>query len=65
MMRYWYHPPDRETAYAFDQKVNLAIMREFEKEGIEFAFPTTTTYLTQEDEQTLRIRIADDFKPAS
>jgi MscS family membrane protein len=65
MMRYWFHPPDLEAAYAFDQKVNLAIMQEFEKEGIEFAFPTTTTYLTQEDEQPLSIRIADDFKPAS
>ena len=65
MMWYWYHPPDKAAAYAFHQKVNLAIMREFEKEGIEFAFPTTTTYLTQEDEQSLRIRISDDFKPES
>ncbi len=28
-------------------------MREFEKEGIKFAYPTTTTYLVQEDGRPL------------
>jgi hypothetical protein len=34
-------------------------MRAFEKEGIEFAFPTTTNYLTQEDEKPLQVKITD------
>ena len=60
MMWYWYHPPDILAAYAFHQKVNLAIMRAFEKEGIDFAFPTTTNYLTQEDEKPLQIKITGE-----
>jgi len=28
-----------------NEKVNLAIMRAYEREGIEFAFPTQTLYL--------------------
>jgi MscS family membrane protein len=52
-VRYWYHPEKLWKAKAFGQKVNLKIMQEFRKEGIKFAFPTTTTYLAQEDEQPL------------
>ena len=35
-------------------------MREFEEEGIKFAFPTSTTYLTQDGVDPLQIRVADD-----
>lgn len=31
----------------------------FRKEGIQFAFPTSTTYLTQDDEQPLHISLAN------
>jgi hypothetical protein len=37
----------------FSQWVNLQIAREFKKEGIKFAFPTSTTYLSQVDSQPL------------
>jgi hypothetical protein len=33
-------------------------MKAFEKEGIKFAFPTTTTYLTQDSGQPLNVNIA-------
>ncbi|MFC1581118.1 mechanosensitive ion channel family protein [Thermodesulfobacteriota bacterium] len=52
-MMYWYHPAKFWKSRAFDQKINLRIMQEFGKEGIKFAYPTTTTYLAQEDEQPL------------
>jgi hypothetical protein len=52
---YWYHPGKLWKSRAFNQKVNLKIMQEFRKEGIKFAYPTTTTYLAQEDEQPLHI----------
>ena len=52
-MMYWYHPAKLWKSRAFGQTVNLRIIREFRKEGIKFAFPTTTTYLAQEDEQAL------------
>jgi MscS family membrane protein len=55
---YWYHPPLLEKFYMFSEKFNLQIMRAFEKEGIAFAFPTTTTYLTQGGEQPLRIQFS-------
>ena len=52
-MMYWYHPGKIWKSRAFGQKVNLRIMQEFRKEGIKFAYPTTTTYLAQEKGQQL------------
>ena len=52
-MTYWYHPAKLWKSKAFGEKVNLQIVREFAKEGIKFAYPTTTTYLTQKDENPL------------
>jgi MscS family membrane protein len=54
---YWFHPPHLEKFYQFSEKVNLKIMRAFEKEGIAFAFPTTTTYLTQDDGHPLQVQL--------
>ena len=62
---YWYHHYDLWEFRALNHKFNLALMRAFEKEGIEFAFPTTTNYLTQEDGQPLNIKITDDTLKAS
>jgi len=57
---YWYHPPNYWDFMAFTEKVNLQIMRAFEAEGIEFAFPTRTTYLAQDDRRPLYIRVSSD-----
>ena len=59
---YWYHPPNYWDFMAFSEKVNLQIMRAFEAEGIEFAFPTQTTYLAQDDRRPLHIRVSTDAK---
>jgi hypothetical protein len=45
----------------FSQWVNLQIAREFQKEGIKFAFPTSTTYLNQDDNQPLYVNIAGNL----
>jgi MscS family membrane protein len=58
LVLYWYHPPDYWSFLEFSQRVNLQIMREFKNEGIQFAFPTSTTYLTQDDDQPLHISLA-------
>lgn len=58
VVRYWFKPPILWEALEFDHKVNLEIMQAFEKEGIEFAFPTTTNYLTQENGQPLEINVS-------
>jgi MscS family membrane protein len=62
MVIYWYHPPNYWDFMAFTEKVNLQIMRAFEAEGIEFAFPTHTTYLAQDDRRPLHIRVSTDEK---
>jgi MscS family membrane protein len=62
LVLYWYHPPDYWSFLAFSQRVNLQIMREFEKEGIQFAFPTSTTYLTQDDGQPLHLSLASNHE---
>jgi MscS family membrane protein len=36
---YWYHPPERWAYYAFSEAFNLAVLRSFEKEGIQFSLP--------------------------
>jgi MscS family membrane protein len=65
LMLYWYHPPDYWGFLAFNGRVNLQIMQEFEKEGIKFAFPTTTTYLTQKDGEPLHITLGGEAQLVS
>ncbi|MBW2558791.1 MAG: mechanosensitive ion channel family protein [Deltaproteobacteria bacterium] len=60
-MFYWFHPPDYWEAIKFDEEINLQIMRAFEAEGIEFAFPTTTTYLAQDEKRPLTISLSKDL----
>ena len=57
LVLYWYHPADYWGYMKFSQWVNLQIAREFQEEGIKFAFPTTTTYLSQEDSQPLYVNL--------
>lgn len=54
---YWYHPPKYWDYCAFSQGVNLKIMRAFEEEGIEFAFPSQTVYLANDDRRQLALRM--------
>jgi MscS family membrane protein len=60
LMIYWYFPPDYKAYLNFTERVNLEMMRRFEAEGIEFAFPTTTTYLAHDNRRPLHISISDD-----
>lgn len=43
-VRYWYTPPDYWEWVDYRHRVNLAILKEFNRAGIEFAFPTRTVY---------------------
>ncbi len=51
----WYHPPEYWAYLQWCERVNVEIMRAFEQNGIEFAFPTTTTYLAQDNKRPLVI----------
>ena len=57
---YWYSPPRRWKVLAFDEKVNLEIMRRFEAAEIRLAYPTSTTYLAQPSDQSLQLNITQD-----
>ncbi len=57
---YWYHPPRRWRSMQFDEQVNLEIVRRFAAAGIKFAFPTSTTYLSQNEDQSLQLSIMRD-----
>ena len=61
LVLYWYHPADNWGYVKFSQGVNLQIAREFQKEGIKFAFPTSTTYLSQEDGQPLSVNLGGNL----
>lgn len=52
---YWYHPPKRWESLAYDEQVNLEILRRFETEDIRLAPPSSTTRLTQDAKQALRV----------
>jgi MscS family membrane protein len=47
-MSYWVKPPDYWVYHEVNQRVNLEMMKRFEAEGIEFAFPTQTLYLKKD-----------------
>jgi MscS family membrane protein len=48
-MSYWVKPPDFWLAYEVSERVNLEMMKRFEAESIEFAFPTQTLYLKKDE----------------
>jgi MscS family membrane protein len=55
----WYHgviqPVDWWEYQDWRTKMNFEIMRRFEAEGLEFAFPTQTVYLAQDDKRALKV----------
>ena len=52
---YWFAPPEYWDFLEFDQAFNLAVLRRFNDEGIEFAFPTQTLYLAGDPTRPLRV----------
>jgi len=57
LMIYWYHPPDYWSYMDFAERVNMEILRRFNNEGIEFAFPTQTLYLNSAGKSGLPLRM--------
>ncbi len=60
---YWYHPPDFFAYMAFSEKFNFDLLRRFNEEGIEFAFPTQTLYLAGDPKRALSASIAPSETP--
>lgn len=61
LMVYWYFPPDYWAYLELTQRINLEIMRRFEEEGIQFAFPTTTTYLAHDDRRPMQVQVSGEL----
>jgi MscS family membrane protein len=57
---YWHHPPDYWQYLEHAQRVNLLLIRRFNDEGIEFAFPTRTLFLARDPKRELAMQIERD-----
>ena len=53
----WYHPPDYWNMQSWLQRTCLEILRRFNQEGIDFAFPTQTVYLANDDARQLKLQM--------
>jgi MscS family membrane protein len=53
----WYHPGDYFEACGWLNDRNLEVLRRFNAEGIEFAFPTSTTYLAGDSSRPLEVAV--------
>ncbi|MHC4482326.1 MAG: mechanosensitive ion channel family protein [Planctomycetota bacterium] len=47
-MSYWVEPPDYWLYHEVNERINLEIMKRFEAEKIEFAFPSQTLYVKKD-----------------
>jgi MscS family membrane protein len=57
---YWYAPPDYWKYLDYCANLNLEIKRRFEAEDIHFALPTTTTYVAQQGEKPLDVKVTGE-----
>ncbi len=53
---YWYHPPEYWDYMAHAEWVNFEILKRFNAEGIEFAFPTQTLFLAGDPNRELLLK---------
>jgi len=54
----WYHPPDYWAHQAWLQRTCVEIMRRFRDEGIDFAFPTQTVYVANDDKRQIKLQVS-------
>jgi len=60
---YWFAPPAYWDYLEHAQRVNLRIFEEFERAGIEFAFPTRTLYLAGDPKRELVLKMLGQAEP--
>jgi MscS family membrane protein len=53
----WYHPPEYWDFQAWLQRTCIDILTHFEAAGIDFAFPSQTLYLANEDKRQLKLQL--------
>jgi MscS family membrane protein len=52
---YWYHPPDWWAFCAMSERLNFDLLKRFNSEGIEFAFPSQSLYLAGDAERPILV----------
>ena len=57
LMLYWYFPPEYWKYLQFSEHVNMQILERFNAEGIDFAFPTQTIYLANDNKRQLALNL--------
>ncbi len=55
LMVAWYHPANYWDMQEWQQRTCLEILRRFNEEGIDFAFPSQTLYLANDDARQLKL----------
>jgi MscS family membrane protein len=63
MVIVWYHPPNYWDYQAWQQKACLEIMRRFEAEDVDFAFPSRTIYVANDDKRQLKLKMLKGQEP--
>ncbi len=53
----WYHPADYWAMQEWQQRTCLEILRRFNEENIDFAFPSRTVYLANDDKRQLKLKM--------
>ncbi|NOY82266.1 MAG: mechanosensitive ion channel family protein [Kiritimatiellaeota bacterium] len=61
----WFVPADYWAYLEWCEQVNLDIMHRFTEAGIEFAFPTNTTYLAHDPNRALSVNVRSEPPPES
>ncbi len=55
----WYHPANYWDMQEWQQRTCLEILRRFNDEGIDFAFPSRTIYLANDDKRQLKLKMLE------
>jgi MscS family membrane protein len=53
----WYHPANYWDMQEWLQQTCLEILARFNDEGIDFAFPSRTVYLANDDDRQLKLKM--------
>ena len=53
----WYHPANYWDMQEWQQRTCLMVLRRFNDEGIDFAFPSRTLYLANDDNRQLKLKM--------
>ncbi len=57
MVMAWYHPPDYWKMQTWQMRTCIEILKQFNAEGIEFAFPSRSIYLANDDRRQLKLKM--------